>query len=441
MENAAAMLGYYFRVAWISLRQSKVLSILMVVAIGLGIGASMTMITVVHVLGGDPAPGRSGRLFYATVDPTPTSYRTPAEGPYISDNLTWRDAQGLLRAARAPRQAAMAGGSGILRAEGNPTPYNEDGRYTTADAFAMFGISFADGHGWSKEDDDARARIIVLSQDLARRLFGDTRPIGKQVRFGETMLTVVGVSRTFAPYPLFYADTSAKLFGHPDAFFVPLSTAVQLQLDTNAHFATWDRQQPTDKLTSDRSTWLQFWVELPNSADISAYRRFLDDYYDQQRQLHRFERSHGAKLYGLMDWLDHQHLIPTDVNLQLGLSVAFLVVCMVNIVALLLAKFLRKQNEVSIRRALGARKAEIFIQFSVEAALIGFLGGLLGIAVAQLGLWNVRRKPDDYAALVHMDVSMLLLSCGLAVVISALAGLVPAWRASRTAPALHLKVN
>ena len=102
---------------------------------------------------------------------------------------------------------------------------------------------------------------------------------------------------------------------------------------------------------------------------------------------------------------------------------------MVDIVGLLLAKFLRRRGEICVRRALGARRRDIFVQFGMEAAVIGLAGGVLGLGLAQLGLWSVRRRPDGYAQLAHMDPAMLLGTFALAVVASVLAGLLPAWRA------------
>lgn len=68
-------------------------------------------------------------------------------------------------------------------------------------------------------------------------------------------------------------------------------------------------------------------------------------------------------------------------------------------------------------------------------------GGLLGLALAELGLWSVRQRPDDYAHLAQMDTPMLVVTIALAVGISVLAGLLPAWRACRIPPALQLKTQ
>ena len=71
--------------------------------------------------------------------------------------------------------------------------------------------------------------------------------------------------------------------------------------------------------------------------------------------------------------------------------------------------------------------------------MIGLVGGALGLALAWIGLWLVRRQPDDYAQLARMDPGMLLATFALAIVASLLAGWLPAWRAARIPPAIQLK--
>lgn len=71
------MFAYYLDLALRSLKRTPVLTALMVLAIGLGIGASMTMITVLHVMTQDPLPGRSAHLYVPHLDPLPVSYQQP----------------------------------------------------------------------------------------------------------------------------------------------------------------------------------------------------------------------------------------------------------------------------------------------------------------------------------------------------------------------------
>jgi putative ABC transport system permease protein len=282
--------------------------------------------------------------------------------------------------------------------------------------------------------------VLVLGDTLARKLFGSADAVGRTVRLGDNDFRVTGVVADWAPQSMFYADASADRYSDADQFFLPLATAVDLKLGSNGNFSSWGEDREETRMTSATTTWLQFWVQLDTPAQVAAYRQYLVDYSAQQKSLGRFQRPPAnAKLYGLMDWLAYQDLVPNDVRLQLWLAFGFLFVCMLNIVALLLAKFLRRSGEVSVRRALGAERRDIFAQLGVESALIGVAGGALGLLVAQFGLWSIRQRPDDYAHLAQMDVPMLLGTLALAIAASVLAGLLPAWRACRVAPALQLK--
>ncbi len=434
------VLSYYLRLAAANLRRTPVITALMVLAIGLGIGASMTMITVLHVMSGDPMPGRSGTIFYPHLDPLPRDY-SDEEGGSPADDFTWPDALALLEHGPATHQAAMAGGSLLVRpARRDLPPFYSDGRYTTPDFFAMFGLSFLEGSGWSAADETAHARVAVLSQTLAGKLFGSASAIGRTVRFDDTDFRVIGVTADWQPRPMFYTGLSYSMFDGPDGFFVPLHTAQELKSGVNGDVDCWGKASMDTMFSDPTCSWLQFWVELDTPAEVAAYAQFLHDYSAEQLKAGRFQRPpSNARIDGLMPWLRAKRLVPEDVQLQLWLALGFLAVCLTNIVCLLLAKFLRRRNEISVRRALGARRRDIFLQFSVEAALIGVAGGLLGLMLAQLGLWAVRQRPDSYAHLARMDVPLLLWTLGLAVGASLLAGIVPAWRASGEPPAAMLK--
>jgi len=185
----------------------------------------------------------------------------------------------------------------------------------------------------------------------------------------------------------------------------------------------------------------QYWVELDSASRAGDYKAYLDRYSQQQKEAGRYQRPPNTRLRNVMDWLEYNDAVPGDVRLQLWLAMGFLLVCLVNTVGLLLAKFLRRSGEIGVRRALGASRAEIFKQCLVEAGSIGLAGGVLGLGLAELGLWAVRHRPTGYAALAQLDGSMLLMTFVLAVCASLLAGLLPAWRAMQITPAVQLKTQ
>jgi putative ABC transport system permease protein len=132
-------------------------------------------------------------------------------------------------------------------------------------------------------------------------------------------------------------------------------------------------------------------------------------------------------------------IISNDTRLSVWLSFGFLLLCLVNTVGLLLAKFSVRAPEVGVRRALGATRSAIFRQFLVESAVVGVAGGLAGVLLTLVALALISRQSRVLATVAHLDVTMLLLTFVLAIVASLLAGLLPTWRASQVTPAVQLK--
>jgi putative ABC transport system permease protein len=123
------------------------------------------------------------------------------------------------------------------------------------------------------------------------------------------------------------------------------------------------------------------------------------------------------------------------------LALGFMLVCLVNTVALLLVKFLRRGGEMGVRRAMGASMRSIFAQLLAEATLVGLCGGVAGVLLALFGLWVVRQQPAQYAGLAHLDAPMLYATFALALCTTVLAAMFPAWRACRLPPARALKIQ
>ena len=437
-----SMFAYYVALAVRSFRRNKVLTALMVLAIALGIGASMTTLTVFYILSGDPLPGVSQTLFYPRLEPRSAEDFTPGDEP--AEQMTRFDAEALLREQRADRQAVMtAGGVAVQTDDSSLDPIAAESRFTSADFFAMFNTPFQYGNGWDAGDDNARARVAVISKALNEKVYGGGNSVGKSIRLDQNTFRIIGVLDEWRPTPRFY-DLTNDRFSEDEQVFLPFSTALDLDFGSSGNMDCWgdsnlDDQGPRG--VNAPCTWLQYWVQLDTPAKVAAYEQYLVNYSDQQRAAGRFERPTNVRLHGLMEWLDVQRVVPGDVRLQVWLAFGFLMVCLLNTVGLLLAKFLRRSTEIGVRRALGASRRDIFAQCLVEAASVGLAGGVLGLALAWLGLWAVRQQPASYAELAHLDPLMLLATFVLALVASLLAGLLPAWRACQVTPAIQLKTQ
>ena len=436
------MFGYYFDLALRSFRRNKALTALMVLAIALGIGASMTTLTVFHVLSGNPIPQKSDKLFVVQLDPAAKEGFTPGEEP--ADQVTRFDAEALLRQHRGTHQAMMTGGNvGIEPQRAGMDPFYADARYTSADFFGMFDAPFQYGNGWSSTEDDKHERVAVIASDLNKKLFGGANSVGKSIRLNQHDFRIVGVLAAWRPTPKFY-DMYNDRFGEVEQVFMPFTVSRDLDMDRSGSMDCWDDHKDGDDPEGETGvnapcTWIQYWVQLDTPAQVASYRQYLVNYSDQQRASGRYQRPTNVRLRDVMTWLDFNKVVPGDVRLQLWLASGFLLVCLLNTVGLLLAKFLRRSSEIGVRRALGASRRAIFAQCLVEAGTVGLVGGILGLGLALLGLWAVRQQPSSYNALAHLDVSMLLATFVIAIVASLLAGVLPAWRACQVAPAIQLK--
>lgn len=433
------MFGYYFKLALRSFGRNKVLTALMVLAVGLGIGASMTTLTVYHVLSGNPIPQKSDRLFYVQLDPQPLSDYEPGAEP--DQQLTRFDAEALLQQARGKRQALTTGGMTVIEPEAaGLNPFQVDTRYASGDFFPMFDVPMLHGRGWGKAEDDGRARVAVLSKVLNDKLFGGADSTGRTLRVDGQPFRIVGVIDTWRPNPRFY-DVNSGPYRASDDLFVPFSTAMDLQLALRGWMNCFSQGAPDPDPTalSASCTFLAYWVELEQPSDAATYKAYLDNYSAQQRAAGRYKRPDNTRLRDVMEWLRFRDVVPSDVRLQMWLAMSFLGVCLLNTVGLLLAKFLRRSGEIGVRRALGASRRAIFAQCLVEAGTVGMAGGVLGLGLALLGLVAVRRQPVGYASLAHLDATMLAVTFGVALLASVLAGLLPAWRAMQVPPALQLK--
>ena len=441
-RDAEKMFAHYLLLALRSLRRNKVLTALMVMAIAVGIGASMTTLTMMHLLSRDPLPDRSAHIFYAQVDAN-TSKSMHRSDPF--DEMDYRSAVDLWSAHRADRQTLIADSAIKVRAPDTTLPsVKKTALSTTSDFFPMFEVPFEYGHGWSPQDDDRHARVAVISSALNDQLFGGADSVGRTLRLGEGDVRIVGVLAPWRPSPQFYrvafggffAGKTAQFYGRPEDVFIPLTTAMEINRGHFPFTLCWG--DPGGSLADAPCAWMGLWVELDSAAKVAAYREFLNSYAEQQRTLGRFVYT-DTRLRDLMQWLDFNHVVPSDVKLQTWGAFAFLSICLFNSVGLLLAKFLRRRGEIGVRRAMGASGREVLVQFLIEAALIGLLGGICGWLLTLLGLWLVRQEPVPYADLAHLDAPMFATTFALSIAVSLLAGALPAWRASRVAPALQLK--
>ncbi|HZP64725.1 MAG TPA: ABC transporter permease [Rudaea sp.] len=435
------MFAYYIELGLRSLKRNPVLTALMVLGIALGIAASMTSLTLFHMMGSDPIPSKSTKLHYVQLDTWDPNQPFDEEGN-APDQVTYRDAQALMEAGKADRQAAMYKVSYPIQPE-NPEvkPFLALGRATYSDFFPMFEPPFRYGGAWDHGQDSQHGRVVVLSKATNEKLFGGADSVGKRVRMNDVDYTVVGVLDEWRPRVKFYDLTNGSL-NDPEEFYMPYTTAIELKANASGNNQCWKPSASGwDAYLASECVWQQFWVELDSPAKLAEYRAFLDNYANEQKKLGRFQRPLNNHLYDVREWLENQKVVPKDVQIQVGLSFAFLLVCLINTVGLLLAKFTRKSGEIGLRRALGASKPQLFAQHLIEAGMVGVTGGVLGLVLTFGGLAMTRMLYDYYGNVARLDFSMVATTILLSIFAAVLAGVYPTWRACQVAPAAQLKTQ
>ncbi len=440
---------YEVNLAWQSILKTPLLSSMIVGAIGLGIGVFMILLTAYHVFERDPLPQKSDRVFRVMVDSWGVD-ETYGGGFWGSDTpphmMTYTDAMNLLESDIPTHQAAMFASIMYLAptdtAHPVQRPFQVRVRATFRGFFPMFDTPFLYGNYWDEAADSGPEPVVVLSRETSQKLFGGANSVGKTVELDGNVFRVVGVLDDWAPLPLFYNFLTLGVgVSPPEDVFIPFHFLEQYQLPNYGADMGWKPAEPGfDNWLGSESVWLQYWAQLDNAEQKQRYLDYLDQYALSQRELGRFERPLNNHVYTVTEWIKVFTMPLRGPSLAfLVLGFLYLTVCLVNLVSMLLGKFIGRMQEIAVRRALGATRESVFRQHIAEVALLGVGGGALGLGLSQLVLRTIQIRFELADDLFTLDWYLLLSALGLALLSGTIAGLVPAWRACNTAPVTYLK--
>ncbi|HEY2090898.1 MAG TPA: ABC transporter permease [Thermoanaerobaculia bacterium] len=441
------MFGYHVQTALRSLRRTPVLTAVLISAIALGICISTTFIALRHVFEKDPLPGKSKTLFYVRLDNWDPSRAYVAEDPKsLPPQITYRDMRALMRSTIPTRQTgAYIARLFVFPSSANVRPFRETIRLAFGDFFPMFDVPFQYGSGWDKAGDAKPEQVIVIDAAMNQKLFGGGNSVGKSVRIADRNFKVVGViSPDWRPSYRFYDLNGGPVT--PESIFMPFNLTPVMHLQSNGNSDGWkDYGNAPEDLYNSEQTWIQFWVELPDAAKVQAYRDYVANYVRDEKTHGRFQRPLHVEINSMPELLEAFGFVPKTVKVMSVVSLLFLFVCSLNLVGLLLGKFLARVPEVSVRRALGASKIHVFWQHVVECEVIGVAGGALGMLLS-VGMLSVIAKVlqqgnGNSVTGVSLDLEMVVVSIFLSLVAGLMAGVYPAWRICSVAPAMQLKLQ
>ena len=435
------MFAYYFFLGVRSLRRNPVLTALMILTLAIGVAASVSTLTILHVMSSNPIPHKSDRLLVPVIDNGGLEGFNPQAKERSDPQSTYTDVSNWLKDGKGERRAALYGISALIEPDRKDLPViAAKGIAPTRDFFAMMDVPFLYGQPWSEADERAGADVVVLSQAMAEKLFGAIDPVGKRIRMMDAQFQVVGVLKPWLPVPKFYKMIGAGAFSDADEIMVPFATAIRHETGPEGSVSCRGNSDPGwQGFLKSECTWLQFYFETRSGAARAEIQDYLNNYADEQRKLGRLKRKQPNRLYDVMEWLEFRKVVGNDSRLSAWLAFGFLLLCLVNTIGLLLAKFSLRASEVGIRRALGASRKEIFQQFLTETAVVGLVGGILGLVLAFGALALIGMQSKQLQVVAHMDWQMLAVTFLLSLAAAMLAGLLPTWRACQVTPAIQLK--
>ena len=445
------MFGYYLELAFRNLKRNPGLTALMIGAVALGIAVCVMTLTMYRAMSGNPIWWKNDVLYAVTMDFWDPQEPAWDDKPHLPpEQLTHRDAMAVYASDIPKRKVIMHKAVGIVSVDGQQLkPERVTTRVTTKDFFAMFDVPFQYGGTWTDAADTGPEPVMVISRKLNEKLFDGQNSVGKRVRWDDNEFRIIGVRDHWMPLPTFY-DVNNGSLEEPEDVYIPFGWNEALEILSAGNTNGWKPQDIKtyhDFLTSE-SVWIQMWVELPDAAARDRFQAFIDNYAQEQKRAGRYQRPLNNRLTQVDQWLKDQNVVRDDHRVLVGLAFAFLAVCLLNTVGLLLAKFLNNAPITGVRRALGASRRQIFAQHLVEVGVISSIGAVLGLVFGALLLLGLKAlytfdptEGGGTQAIAHVDAGSIVTALALALFATVAAGLYPAWRIGRIPPASYLKAQ
>ncbi len=439
------MLLHYVRLSFKSMGRNPILSSLIVGAIALGITVSTSFLAMYHTLAQDPLPGRSDRLHYVRMDSWDPARPYPAnqgEDKTIPPQITYPDALELMRSDIPVRKIASYPAQLFVYPDADRgRPFRARVRLTYNDFFPMFDVPFEHGGPWDDAADAGPEAVAVIDQSTNEKVFGGGNSVGKTFRMQEREFKVIGVLAPWRPVLRMY-DLTQNPMVEPEAVFIPFGLSAPMEIRTNGNSDGWKPNPDTTfaGFLKSEACWVQFWAELEDDRQKQAFEDHLQAYVLEQKRLGRFGRPIDNRVTSMNDLIVEFGIVPDEVKALASISVLFLAVCSLNLMGLLLGKFLSRAPEVGVRRALGASRKTVFLQLIVECEMIGVIGGVIGVGLSA-GVLVIFNRALGFGNPFGLDAFMLSAAAFLSLGAGLVAGLYPAWRVCTIPPASYLRLG
>ena len=398
MQALLQNLRFSFRV----LARNPGLTITILLTLALGIGANTAIFTVDYATLLAPLPYPEPDQLVMVWSKIQNFHNGVAAG----DFLDWKQQNSMFQDL-----CAWTGGSYNLATKDQPEYVNAS--IETYSREQMIGRPLLMGRYFLPEEGVAgREHVVILANKLWKKLGANPNIIGTTLRLNETPYTVIGVEQL-----------GANAHGEDVQLTVPLVFKPE-QINHDFH-------------------WLLVTGRLKPGVTIKQAQQDMDGVTNHIAEMYpKSDQGWGAYVEPLKNNFMSKDRIKM-LWLLLGAVGFVLLIACVNVANLLLARGMSRQKELAVRSALGAARSTIFAQFLTESVLLALGGGALGIGVgyAMLRGLIVAMPPDTLPteADLSLNIPILLFTLAATTIAGLLAGLAPAWYASRVDPAETLK--
>ena len=286
---------------------------------------------------------------------------------------------------------------------GPPSKYYGSEQYAVCN-----NLELAKGRDISYVDVKDYHQVCVLGSDAVKNFFGSVDPVGKKMQFNGNSFEVIGV------YASRSSDNSAILNSNMDNFIVVPYTASRL-------------------LGGDVS---QYIVKAKDSDSMKEAITSIGSYL----KTHINPATGGYDVYSESSWQDSENELLTTIGLILGgIAAISLLVGGIGIMNIMLVSVTERTREIGIRRAIGATKASIVVQFLVEAGMLCGIGGAVGIAIGYVGSILIGRAILD--VVIYPPVWVTVVTLLFSISLGLLFGSYPASKAAKLQPVEALRAE
>jgi putative ABC transport system permease protein len=278
----------------------------------------------------------------------------------------------------------------------------------TTDYLAMFNREVVAGRFFDAREMESAARVVVVEQDLVDRLFPDVFPVGQNIRIADVRFTVIGV----------LGRQGSGTFGSTNGVIIPISTA-QTRLSGER---TLTGERPVSFIT----------VRAQDSDSVEEVVREIRQSLRESREID-FRDEDDFIVFTQNEILNTLGSITSLLTIFLALLASIsLVVGGIGIMNIMLVTVTERTREIGLRKAVGAEKQVILLQFLTEAVFISVLGGAAGVTVAFIAVLAVGALVPTLD--VSLQASSIVLATIISVLVGVLSGIYPANRAASLNP-------